>query len=476
MKLMTPQDQAKIEARLSVYRCFHGGSCLAQAQKQLAKLPPDASKDWGIYFSKVQLLRRQGSEKQAWGLLLDAPSDSKQVISPDDWWAERRINFYAALYSGDKEAAYGLASHHGDVSVNPLKEAEFDAGWIALRFLKDNKRALTHFTAMRKAADGPISASQADYWIARTYEAMGQKTAAQTHLTEAARYFNSFYGQLARQTLDPHAQKLDVPSIPIPSSGAVRSFISRDSVRALVIAGKAGAIEPMRVFLADLKDRPSDEQQMVLAAHLALALGDNQLSLKIGKAGMEKGFMGLARYAYPIGAMPKFQPLRQLPEAAVFYAIARQESEFNTLTKSGAGARGILQVMPETARTVCGQYHIACEISKLMSDPAYNARLASAYIADRNDDFGGSYIMAFAGYNAGPGRVHEWINKIGDPRSPSVDPVDWVESIHLDETRDYVKKVMSNLEVYRALLDGPSNALRIRDDLVRARASAVQSD
>ena len=225
----------------------------------------------------------------------------------------------------------------------------------------------------------------------------------------------------------------------------------------------------MRVLLNNQKDRAEDEGSSVLAAHLAITLGDTQTALKIGKAGMEKGWNGLTRYAYPVVAMPAFQPLRSLPEPALVYAIARQESEFNTLIKSSAGARGILQIMPGTAKGVCSKYRVKCELGKLIADPSYNAKLATAYVADTTEDFAGSYIMAIAGYNAGPGRVRDWVSKIGDPREASVDPIDWVELLSVDETRDYVKKVLSNVQVYRAELEDPAKALRIRTDLQRGR-------
>ena len=467
--LLPPADQAKLEARLAVYRCSHGGGCLAAARRSYARLPADAHRDWGVFFDKAQMLRKGGATQQAWRMMLDASSDPKAIISPDDWWPERRINAYAALYDGDHKAAYKLASEHGPLGINPMKEAEFLSGWIALRFLKDPKRALVHFKTMRQTADGPISLAQADYWLGRSFSQLGDEHAAKPAYAEAAGYFNTYYGQLARQTLDKTATSLTIASIPAPSAASIRGFVEDDAVRATVIASKAGLVDVMRIFLNHFKDHSGDEATTILAAHLALTLGDTQMALKIGKAGMEKGWNGLTRYAYPTVSMPVFQPLRSLPEQALLYAIARQESEFNTLTKSSAGARGILQIMPGTARGVCGKYRVKCDVGRLMSDGGYNARLASAYVADTTDDFAGSYVMAIAGYNAGPGRVRDWVGKIGDPREPGVDAIDWVEMLNLDETRDYVKKVLANVQIYRAELDDPARALRLRADLQRGR-------
>lgn len=469
MPLMAHADKARIEARLAVYRCRHKG-CYAPARVLFAHLPPAANQDPGVIFDKARMLRKSGATQQAWRLMLEAGPFPANVQAPDDWWIEKRISAYGALYDGDHQAAYRLAAEHGALGINPLKEAEFLSGWIALRFLKDPKRALTHFKAMRRAADGPISLAQADYWLGRTFSQMGDERSAKPAYTEAAGYFNTYYGQIARQTLDKAATSLNVAAIPLPPAVLTRKFVADEAVRAAVIAGKAGLIDVMRVLLNNQKDRAGDEASSVLAAHLAIKLGDTQMALKIGKAAMEKGWNGLTRYAYPTVAMPAFQPLRTLPEKALLYAIARQESEFNTIIKSSAGARGILQILPGTAKGVCGKYKVRCEVGKLISDPGYNAKLASAYVADTTDEFAGSYIMAIAGYNAGPGRVRDWVSKVGDPREAGTDPIDWVEMLSIDETRDYVKKVLSNVQVYRAELEAPGSALRIRADLQRGRA------
>jgi soluble lytic murein transglycosylase len=475
LPLLSAEDRAKAEARIAVYLCYRGGRCGGGAAAALNKLPAEAFEDWGVAYHKIQILRRTNKEAGAWTRMLKVPTDPALLVSPDDWWIERRVNAYNALYAGEPKIAYEIAAKHGPLSVNPLKDAEFLAGWIALRFLGDPTRAKTHFEALIAAADGPISRSEGEYWLARTHETLGDKVRAKEHYGRAAKEYTTFYGQLARQVLDPKATNIAIAPVKVPPSDVLSRFLSSDVVRATVIAKKAGLVDLMRVFLSHLRFRFDSEAEMLLLAHLATELGDTQSAVRIGKTGIEKGF-DLVPYAYPTQAMPDFSPLRKLPEQAIIYAIARQESEFNSLTVSGAGARGILQVMPVTAKHICKQYKIKCELKRLQSDPSYNARLATAYIADRHDDFGGSYIMAFAGYNAGPGRVREWVSKIGDPRRSNVDPVDWIELIHLEETREYVKKVLSNVQVYRARLGDASTANRIRQDLVRARGRTAKAE
>lgn len=474
LPLLTPGDRAMVQARMAVYACAKGGGCLGSAKKAIGALPPAASKDLGILYHRIQMLRRGNRTGEAWRLMAQVAGNQDGLISPDDWWIERRVNAYAALYGGDPKSAYKIAADHGKLTVNPLKDAEFLAGFIALRHQKDAKRALKHFQAMRKAADGPISYAQSSYWLGRTYEVLGDAASAEESFRKAAEQYNTYYGQLARQALDPSDLRLEMPPMPSPDQATIARFVSRDAIRALAIAAKAGVNDLMRIFAMDLRRKLDNEGELVLLAHLSATLGDMQMAVRVSKTAMERGF-NLVHYAYPVHGLPKFQALRKLPEQATFFAIARQESEFNTLTTSGAGARGILQLMPVTAKDVCRKYKLKCDLGKL-HDAAYNTSLATAYIADRFDDFGGSYIMGFAGYNAGPGRVRQWVGQIGDPRDASVDPIDWVEMIHIEETREYIKKVLSNVQVYRARLGDTKKPLRIARDLHRGRGGGQSAD
>ncbi len=468
---LSKAERAKAEARIAVYL-----RRLRKARRLYARLPKGAMKDPGVLHHKIQLLRRTKRHEAAWALLAKAPRDRAALVSPADWWIERRVNAYKALNSGKPKVAYRLVSRLGGLPPRTNREtngyiaSQFLAGWIALRFLDRPKQALVHFEALAKVADGPRSKSRAQYWLGRTRLALGEKEKAKAHFRAASVFFNTFYGQVARQTLDPTAADIEIAPPPEPSAQAIARFTGRSAVRALVIAHKAGLSKIVRVFLSGLRWRLKSEDEFVLLARLAVALGDTQMAVRIGKTGLLRGWR-LAHFAYPTHAMPRFRPLRPLPERALLFAIARQESEFNTLIESGAGARGILQVMPGTARHICRQYRIRCRISALKSDPAYNAKLASAYIGDRLSDYGGSYVMTLPGYNAGPGRVRGWVKELGDPRAPHIDPIDWIERLHISETRNYVKKVLANLQVYRARLGDPKKALRILRDLVRARFS-----
>ncbi len=462
---LSPAEQAKANARLAVYLRT------ADADKLLGALPADAATapvpDWGFALQLAQWHRRAGRINDAATILKDAPVEASQIVSPDDWWDERRAVAYELLKAGDHATAYEIVKAPGELSVNPRKDASFFAGWIALKHLGKADAAIAHFRELERAADGPLSRGKAGFWQARAYERLGQKDKAAEALVSAAKNPDTFYGMMAQQMIEPGRSRIAVVPPRAPSDTEAASFVGRDAVRAAVLARKSGVDQNVtRVFLTHLRNTLNTEPELALLAHLAEALGDTQMAVRIGKAGIARG-MNLVTYAYPLHAMPLYQPLRPPPEQAVLLGVARQESEFNTGTISGAGARGLLQVMPITAQHVCKDYKLKCEIDRLGRDPAYNLMMASAYIGDRMDEFNGSYVLTLAGYNAGPGRARQWMREFGDPRDPAVDPIDWVHRIPFEETREYVLKVLSNIQMYRARLGDEANALRIAGDLRR---------
>ena len=470
-KLSEP-EQKKAEARLAVFMK------VPLARQMIETLPAPAEgqqPDWGLIYHRIQVLRRADRDEEAWKLLASVPNDANAIATPDDWWVERRANAYQALKAGKPRIAYDLVKEAGLLTINPAKEQANFAGWLALRQLNDPTAADIHFRFMRKIADGPLSQAKADYWLGRTAEALGNKSRAAEHYKAGSRFLDTFHGQLSRQRLDP-SQRLALSAPAAPTADEAERFNASDAVRAAVLARKAGLdISITRSFLNHLARHLKSEAEVAMVAHLAEAFGDTQTALRVGKTGIARGF-NLISYAYPVHPMPGYNSLRAPPESALLLGIARQESEFNTATVSGAGARGILQVMPITAKHVCRDYKIKCDIPRLLTDPSYNASIASAYIADRMGEFQGSYVLGTAGYNAGPGRARQWMREYGDPRDPKVDVVDWIYRIPFEETREYVQKVLANTQIYRARLGTSETALRLNDDLARARGANRAAD
>ncbi len=465
--LLPAGEQKKAKARLAVFLDSKG------ARKSIEALPADRAPDWGLVFHRVQALRRADKIDEAAKLLLSAPTEEALTVAPDEWWVERRTNAYAALRKGNPKLAYALVREAGPLSANPLKDQAFMAGWLALRYLKDPKAAKRHFEAMNKAADGPLSRAKARYWLGRAEEALGNKPAADEFYRQALADPDTFHALLARQKLEPGRLAISMTPPQTPTAAQVKRFVDLDAAKAVVIAKSAGLdVSILRTLLVQIRlYHLKNEADMAMVAHLAESVGDTQSAVRAAKAAIARGH-NLYYYAYPVHPFPAYKPLRKPPETAMLLGLARQETEFNTLIVSGAGAKGLLQVMTVTAKHVCRDYKIKCDIGKLTSDPSYNTMLASAYVGDRMDEFSGSYVLTLAGYNAGPGRAKQWIREFGDPRDPKVDPVDWIERIPFQETREYVGKVLANIQIYRARLGEEQAALRLEEDLNRARMAA----
>jgi soluble lytic murein transglycosylase len=401
-------------------------------------------------------------------MLLDAPSEPNVLLDLNNWWVERRVSCRGALNDGHPKVAYEIAAKHGLVSGDNFIEAEFLAGWIALRFLNDPNLALKHFLSLRRVATSSKSIALGEYWLGRTGLELGDRGAAMVHFYNAAKYPQYFYGQLGRQSLDVKPAHLQITKTPVPTEADIRSFLARDGVRAMGIARATGLDGSMSQFFLALSRKLTNPAEVVLLAEFAKATGDPQIALRLSKIAFNRD-LPLGDYALPIGVIPQFRSLiTDRVDLALVHALSRQESEFNAAAKSPVGAAGLMQLMPATARAVAKAYRLKFDSAQL-TNPTYNTQLGEAHLRDLIDSYRGSYFLSLAAYNAGGGRVAEWIKTFGDPRDPQVDPIDWIERIPFTETRQYVIKIMETLQLYRSRLAGPRQALQLVQDLNRGR-------
>ena len=467
--LLSAQEQKKATARLAVF------SKSSNARGLIEAVPGGHEADTGLAFHRAQVLRKAGKVEDAAKIILSVPPDPEKIAVLDEWWAERRQLAYGALKAGKHKLAYELTKDAGPLTVNPRKEQTFMAGWIAWRYLKDANRAEKHFKDFAEAADGPLSRAKAAFWLGNLAESRGDKAGAESYYQSAAKNPDTFHGLMAMRKLQPDRTSIDISPPQFPTSDQIKNFVSQDAAKAIVIAKKANlSREYTRPFLTSLRIGLPSEAEAGLIAHMADALGDTQMSVRIAKSAIARG-QNLLTYGYPVHTFPDYKPLVTPPETAFLLGITRQETEFEPSTVSGAGAKGLMQVMTVTAKHVCKDYKIKCDIPRLLTDTSYNATIASAYIGDRMREFSGSYVLGLAGYNAGPGRARQWIRENGDPRDPNVDPIDWIERIPITETREYVTKVLSNIQIYRARIGNEANALKIVEDLERARGDSKKS-
>lgn len=413
-------------------------------EKQIAAVPASVRGDVSFAFLQAQQARRGDKLDDAVKALANVPRDPSLLGDGDGWWEERRIISRKLLDASQPAKAYEVSSGHGAEDNAERIEAEWHAGFLALRFLKKPDVALKHFDAAAAIAETPISVARTAYWRGRAYEELGQTEEAKAAFGKAAEQPIAYYGQLARA-------KLGFDRLPLRSTpaAALEALPGHRGVRLLYGIGER---ELATLMLNDLAQRLHTTEALEAIAAIAQRETDARALVSIGKAALQRGFP-LDMAAYPINGVPEFDVLGDPMERAIVHAIARQESAFDPAAMSHAGARGLMQMMPATARETARRASLPFDWQKLGQDPHYAARMGAAHLNDLLKEWRGSYILTFAAYNAGSPNVKKWIAAYGDPRDPEVDAVDWVERIPFSETRNYVQRVMENLQVYRERLN-----------------------
>lgn len=429
------------------------------AGRLLDAVPRAEKNDPGYLFARVQWLRRTDRVQEAAQLLLTAPNDAKAQVETAEWWTERRVQLRMLLDRNQPQLAYQVAAAHASDRDRDFADAEFHAGWVALRYLNRPDVAARHFTRMRGRVQTPISVARAEYWLGRSAEAKGDGGTAGRHFDAAARYPFTYYGQLA-------GEKIGRRLVSFGNGAVAPALPNHRALHAAQLFEAADRKDLAAVIHLSLSFSTENPSHLHGLAQQAIRLGYPQFAVTIGKRGLAAGH-NLVAVAYPLNGVPNGGRNPAGVEQAFVYAIARQESEFRSNVKSPAGALGLMQLMPATAKRMAKETGQRYSVRRLTSDPVYNLSLGSAYLAKRTDNFNGSYIMAAAAYNAGKSRVDTWMGRFGDPRSGRVDPVDWVERIPFSETRNYVQRVMENVQVYRALLNGGAARLQLSADLAR---------
>jgi len=456
-------DQLAIgRARAAVLRRAGNAKALLDA------VPAAAQNDAGYIFARVQWLRLNNQTEEAGKLILTAPKNPELLYNLDQWWLERRLLVRKLLDDRDAHAAYSVARE----AAIPMRgfyrtDAHFTAGWLALRYLHDPKTAGEHFARIVEGTVSPHALARGGYWQGRTAEAMGKNDQAKAFYEAAAQHTATYYGQLARARLGLKDLGLRGPPTFTPQEQGVLGNL--EVVRAAQILYTLGERDMLASIYAELGESATDIAGMAVLGELAGKNGDGRAMLLLGEAAYARG-LPLDFYAYPTVGLPDYQPIAPPIEAAVAYSIARQESHFSQKVVSSANAMGLMQVTPAAGIDTAAKFKVTYNRDRLLKDPVYNMQMGAAELSNLFSGYNGSYILTFAGYNAGRGRVKQWIAAYGDPRDPRIDPVDWVERIPLSETRNYVARIMENLQVYRARFGG-STKLLIEADLKRGSAN-----
>jgi soluble lytic murein transglycosylase len=422
------------------------------------RVPKSLQADPGLAFERMQWRARKKRPDDAMAVMFAASPDA--LGEPEHWAGWRRAFARAEMRAGRIENAYELASRHGLESGSHFADLEWLSGYIALTYRQDGDAALAHFLRFRGAVETPISLGRAGYWEGRAHELRGDVEAALLAYAFGAEYQTSFYGLLA-------AERAGLPMDP-DLAGRTRypdwrkaSFAETSVFRAARHFITLGQLNLAEQFLRHMVETlPADEIGSL--GDYVLSRGEPHLAVMIGKQAARRGIV-VPRAYYPVASLGLIQS--PVPRELAL-AIARRESEFDPSVTSGAGARGLMQLMPATAQAVASGLKISYERDRLLSDPAYNARLGTAYLDELMEIFEGNVVMVSAGYNAGPNRPLRWMATRGNPLRGEIDIVDWIEHIPFDETRNYVMRVTESLPIYRAQLIGEVEPLAFAAELV----------
>ena len=416
----------------------------------ISKVPAKFKNDAGLNYDRLKWRRKRGRVDSSVEILAKIKNTKEYLVRPDKWWIEREIISRSLIYK-KFELAYKISSNHGMTEGPEFAAAEWMSGWIALSFLDDPLLAKDHFEKFYNNVGYPISVARGAYWLGKTYKKLGDNELSKKWFEDAAKYLTTYYGQLAFLELDPNA------TFELTKDFEVKKeyrdyFFKKEIVKLIHLLDELKEDKYAKFILRHLANENIESGSEILAAELSTNIERFDFAIQISKiASYEKRFHN--KYNYPIISTPKYINGRKIPDAAFILSIIRQESEFDLSANSHAGAKGLMQLMPYTAKLVAKQAKLPYSKARLTTDPEYNINLGSHYIAGLILEYDGSYPFAIAAYNAGPKRVRYWkkINK--NPQKKQIDYINWIELIKFRETRNYVQRVLENYNVYRYILE-----------------------
>ena len=425
----------------------------------IAKVPAKFKNDAGLNYDRLKWRRKRGRVDSSVEILQKIKNTKDYLIRPDKWWTEREIISRSLIYKKKFELAYKISSNHALTEGPKYAEAEWMSGWIALSFLNDPLLAKDHFENFFNNVGYPISVARGAYWLGSTYKKLGDDTSSLKWFKEASKYITTYYGQLASLEINPD-QKFELNKDMEINKDYRDYFFKKELVKVIYLLHELNEDKYTKHMLRFLANDDIDNGSEILAAELATNIDRFDFAIQIAKiASYEKRFHN--KYNYPVISTPNYINGRKIPETAFILSIIRQESEFDLKANSHAGAKGLMQLMPYTAKLVAKQAKLPYSKSRLTTDPEYNINLGSHYIAGLILEYDGAYPFAIAAYNAGPKRVRYW-NKINkNPQKKQIDYVNWIELIKFRETRNYVQRVLENYNVYRYVLE--QKPIKVKD-------------
>ena len=422
-------------------------------------VPEHLAQDPGLALDRMEWLVATKKRDDAATLIIERSTSANALGRPEAWSRWRRILARQEMREGNSARAYQLASQSHLSDGFDYADLEWVAGYVALRYHDDPAKALTHFRRFRDQVFTPVSLGRAGYWEGRALEAMGETNGAEAAYRDAAQHQTTFYGLLAAERMGI-PMDLAVTGRQEPTNWQELAFAQTDVFQAANLWHSINRQWEVTRYLRHLSETTAKDELEALGSFTS-SLGNPYIAVRVGKRIAQDGAIAHSAY-YPLTDLGQ----ENLPVAEeLALAIARRESEFYVAAKSGVGARGLMQLMPGTAKQMAAKLDMPYELARLTRDPVYNATLGSAYLKHLEEEFGNNIVLISVGYNAGPARARGWMQDRGDPRSKSIDVIDWIEHIPFNETRNYVMRVAESLPVYRARLTGKVQPIRLLEEL-----------
>ncbi len=445
LKYLPKDERALYNARQILMSNSYG------VDNAISKVPAHLKKNIGLEFDRLRWRNRRGRLESSLEILYqNANKSERQMVRPDLWWEQRKSVARSLIYKKRYKTAYKISSEHSLSSGASFAEAEWLCGWLALSFLNSPEYAINHFKNFYNNVGYPISLARGAYWLGQAYKKIGNDETANKYFAEGAKFPMTYYGQLSFNEYNPGGNFELVDQSKVDKEYE-KEFKKNRLINQVILLKELDATKYSKDILKHLATLNIDKGSEVLAAKLSTEVGRYDFAIQISKqASYEKRFYN--KFNYPIISTPNEINNKKMPKSEVILAIIRQESEFDAKANSWAGARGMMQLMKYTAKVVAKEAKLPYSITNLTRDPEYNIKLGSYYFNSLIENYGGIYPFAIAAYNAGPNRVKTWRRINGDPAKGTLSYVNWIELIRFKETRNYVQRVLENINVYKYML------------------------
>ena len=420
--------------------------------KAISDVPQHLKNNTGLEFDRLKWRNRRGRLEGTLEILYaNANKSEEELIRGDLWWKQRESITRSLIYKKRYKTAYKVSSEHSLSSGSEFAEAEWLSGWIALSFLDSAEYAISHFENFYDNVSYPISLARGAYWLGQSYKGLGNNEMAKEYFKQGSVFLNTYYGQLSYKEINGD-KEFFIDDSSTYSPEYEKEFNKNKLIKHIKLLKELDKTQYGKDIFKHLATLNIDEGSEILAAKLATEVERYDFAIQISKkASYEKRFFN--EYNYPIINTPRLINNKEMPKSELVLAIIRQESEFDSRANSYVGARGMMQLMKYTAKTVAKQAKLPYSISRLTKDPDYNIKLGSYYFKTLLDNYDGVYPFAIAAYNAGPNRVKTWRKINGDPSKNELSYINWIELIRFKETRNYVQRVLENANVYKYMIE-----------------------